>query len=151
MKTQRLYLMFYTSEKCGEQVWQRDGEWWGDEESAKAQADDLRKISGPGTRTEIVPIDVPVRLRRADEPSAADPLRGRGSSRPSASSSSTRSRTAIPPRFTEIGEAAGIASLNGVNDHLKLIERRGLIRRARGQARGIVVTDAGVAALGEAA
>lgn len=51
------------------------------------------------------------------------------------------------PTFVEIGDACRIGSTNGVNCHLVLIEKRGLIERRRMTARSIVVTRAGVAAL----
>lgn len=42
-----------------------------------------------------------------------------------------------PPTLREIGRAVGIASTNGVDEHLKSIERKGYIERASGMARGI--------------
>jgi repressor LexA len=45
-----------------------------------------------------------------------------------------------PPTIAEIGAAFGIASTNGVNDHLLALERKGYIERSS-KARGIRVTD----------
>ncbi len=63
-----------------------------------------------------------------------------------------------PPTVREIGDEFGIRSTNGVCYHLDLLEREGAIRRRRGQARGIVlseaalpVRDAGVPILGQIA
>ena len=36
-----------------------------------------------------------------------------------------------PPTIREIGEEMGIRSTNGVNDHLKALERKGFLRRDR--------------------
>lgn len=46
----------------------------------------------------------------------------------------------MPPTIAEIGEEFGIASTNGVNDHLVALERKGFIERSS-KARGIVITD----------
>lgn len=48
-----------------------------------------------------------------------------------------------PPTLREIGDKFGLSSTNGVNDHLKALERKGYIRRGDMQARSIVVVDAG--------
>lgn len=48
-----------------------------------------------------------------------------------------------PPTRHEIGDALGLASTCGVQDHIKRLERRGLIRRSRMVSRGLVLTDAG--------
>lgn len=48
----------------------------------------------------------------------------------------------IPPTLMEIAEAFGLASVAGVADHLKAIERKGFIRRRPGASRGIEVADA---------
>jgi repressor LexA len=45
-----------------------------------------------------------------------------------------------PPTIAEIGEAFGIASTNGVNDHLKALERKGYITRSS-KARSIHLTE----------
>jgi repressor LexA len=42
-----------------------------------------------------------------------------------------------PPTIMEIGRAMGIASPNGVRDHLKALERKGAIELVGGVARGI--------------
>lgn len=44
-----------------------------------------------------------------------------------------------PPAMREIGAKFGIVSTNGINDHLKAIERKGYIRRRLGKSRGIQV------------
>ena len=44
-----------------------------------------------------------------------------------------------PPTMREIGAHFGFVSTNGVNDHLRALERNGAIRRDREVARGIVV------------
>ncbi len=46
----------------------------------------------------------------------------------------------MPPTIAEIGAAFGIASTNGVNDHLRALERKGYISRTN-KARGIHLTD----------
>ncbi len=51
-----------------------------------------------------------------------------------------------PPTIAEIGEEFGIASTNGVNDHLNALERKGFIERAA-KARGIHVTELAAARL----
>lgn len=43
------------------------------------------------------------------------------------------------PGLRDIGEALGIGSTNGVNDLLKILERKGFIRRTKRIARSIVV------------
>lgn len=45
-----------------------------------------------------------------------------------------------PPTIAEIGENFGIASTNGVNDHLLALERKGYIKRSS-KARSIQLTD----------
>lgn len=42
-----------------------------------------------------------------------------------------------PPTLREIGIALGIASTNGVSDHLEALERKGAIRRTVNSSRGI--------------
>lgn len=55
-----------------------------------------------------------------------------------------------PPTIREIGNALGIRSTNGVNDHLKALERKGFINRSGSKSRAIMVTalpgEAGVPA-----
>ena len=45
--------------------------------------------------------------------------------------------TGRPPTLRELGEALGIASTNGVRDHLKALEDKGYLRRDGHAARGI--------------
>lgn len=51
-------------------------------------------------------------------------------------------RERMPPTLREIGKAFAIRSTNGVNDHLRALERKGLIRRRDMASRGIVVVGA---------
>lgn len=46
----------------------------------------------------------------------------------------------FPPTIREIGEEMGIASTNGVNDHLKALERKGYLNRGEQQSRALVAT-----------
>jgi SOS-response transcriptional repressor LexA len=46
-----------------------------------------------------------------------------------------------PPTLREIGAHMGIRSTNGVNDHLRALERKGLIRRRDGLSRGAVAIN----------
>jgi repressor LexA len=46
----------------------------------------------------------------------------------------------FPPTIREIGEAMDIRSTNGVNDHLKALERKGLLTRGEQQSRSMVPT-----------
>jgi repressor LexA len=50
-------------------------------------------------------------------------------------------REGSPPTLREIGKAFGIRSTNGVNDHLRALERKGYIRRRDMLSRSIVVLD----------
>jgi repressor LexA len=50
-------------------------------------------------------------------------------------------REGIPPSLTEIAAGFGLASLSGVSDHLRALERKGYIRRRRGVSRGIELVD----------
>lgn len=50
-------------------------------------------------------------------------------------------RQGIPPSLREIAGAFGLASLSGVADHLRALERKGYIRRRRGVSRGIELVD----------
>src|SRR5712691_3827724 len=45
-----------------------------------------------------------------------------------------------PPTIREIGEHFGIRSTNGVNDHLKALERKGYLWRGEQQSRSLVPT-----------
>jgi SOS-response transcriptional repressor LexA len=47
-----------------------------------------------------------------------------------------------PPTLREIGKAFGISSTNGVNDHLRAIERKGYIRCEPSKSRAITIVDA---------
>ncbi len=47
------------------------------------------------------------------------------------------SRRGYPPTIREIGEALGIRSTNGVNDHLKALEKKGYVVRDKSKSRGI--------------
>lgn len=53
-----------------------------------------------------------------------------------------------PPTLREIGKLMGIKSTNGVNDHLRALERRGLIVRGDFKARAPRITGAGHEVLG---
>jgi len=46
----------------------------------------------------------------------------------------------FPPTIREIGEALDIRSTNGVNDHLKALERKGFIDRSASKSRAMMVT-----------
>jgi len=54
----------------------------------------------------------------------------------------------LPPTIAEIGDRFGIASTNGVNDHLVALERKGYITRSS-KARSIRVTEKAAADLYE--
>lgn len=58
-------------------------------------------------------------------------------------------RNGWPPTIRELGRLLGIGSTNGVNDHLKALERRGWLVRG-GVARGLRITDGGAQWLGGA-
>lgn len=45
----------------------------------------------------------------------------------------------MPPTLREIGAAFGIKSTNGVNDHLRALERKGYVTRGEGTARSLRV------------
>lgn len=48
----------------------------------------------------------------------------------------------FPPTIRELGALVGIGSTNGVDEHLKAIERKGYIARPRdGRSRAIVLLD----------
>ena len=53
-----------------------------------------------------------------------------------------------PPTIREIGEALDIASTNGVNDHLKALERKGYLQRDPIKSRALIPTAQGRQALG---
>src|SRR5690349_15194704 len=53
-----------------------------------------------------------------------------------------------PPTIREIGEALGIASTNGVNDHLKALEKKGFLVRDPVKSRALTPTSHARDALG---
>lgn len=48
-----------------------------------------------------------------------------------------------PPTLRELGELMTIRSNNGVNDHLKALERKGYLKRRSSKARAILITTKG--------
>jgi repressor LexA len=54
-----------------------------------------------------------------------------------------------PPTLREIGARMGIRSTNGVNDHLRALERKGYLTREDMKSRALRPTNLGTAALGE--
>jgi repressor LexA len=48
-----------------------------------------------------------------------------------------------PPTIREIGQAFGIRSTNGVNDHLKALERKGYVARGELKSRALTLIDGG--------
>ncbi|WP_373048514.1 transcriptional repressor LexA [Vulgatibacter sp.] len=54
----------------------------------------------------------------------------------------------FPPTIREIGTAMGIRSTNGVNDHLKALERKGFLARGEMKSRALVPTPKAWDALG---
>src|SRR5512133_1111015 len=55
-----------------------------------------------------------------------------------------------PPTIREIGEALEIRSTNGVNDHLKALERKGFLTRDPVKSRALIPTPRAREALGDA-
>jgi len=53
-----------------------------------------------------------------------------------------------PPTIREIGEALDIRSTNGVNDHLKALERKGFLSRDPVKSRALIPTGAARGVLG---
>jgi repressor LexA len=53
-----------------------------------------------------------------------------------------------PPTIREIGEALDIRSTNGVNDHLKALERKGFLTRDPVKSRALIPTSRAREALG---
>jgi repressor LexA len=49
----------------------------------------------------------------------------------------------FPPTIREIGAELGINSTNGVNDHLRALERKGYLTRTEAKSRAIVPVDLG--------
>ncbi len=60
----------------------------------------------------------------------------------------TTEERGFPPTIREIGEEFGIRSTNGVNDHLKALERKGCLSRGEQQSRSLVPTPSGRLLLG---
>lgn len=58
------------------------------------------------------------------------------------------SAAGVPPSIREIGNEMRIHSTNGVNDHLKALERKGLIVRGEMRARHLEITRRGLRLLG---
>ena len=54
-----------------------------------------------------------------------------------------------PPTIREIGEALSIASTNGVNDHLKALEKKGYLQRDAAKSRALIATPLAREALGQ--
>jgi len=54
----------------------------------------------------------------------------------------------FPPTIREIGEAMGIRSTNGVNDHLKALEKKGFLERGELKSRSLVPTERAWARIG---
>ena len=52
----------------------------------------------------------------------------------------TSEERGYPPTIREIGEEMDIRSTNGVNDHLKALERKGFVTRGEQQSRSLVPT-----------
>jgi len=50
-------------------------------------------------------------------------------------------RDGYPPTIREIGDRLGIRSTNGVNDHLKALERKGYLNRTESKSRACVPVD----------
>src|SRR5688572_33144924 len=46
-----------------------------------------------------------------------------------------------PPTLREIGESMGIRSTNGVNDHLRALERKGYLRREDMKSRALKLVE----------
>src|SRR5262247_1760436 len=50
-------------------------------------------------------------------------------------------RRGYPPTLREIGEHMGIRSTNGVNDHLKALEKKGYLRREDMKSRALKLVE----------
>ncbi|TWI07261.1 transcriptional repressor LexA [Aerolutibacter ruishenii] len=59
-------------------------------------------------------------------------------------------RDGLPPSQTEIAAAMGFSSVRAAQYHLEALEQAGVIRKVPGKARGLRLTEAGLAALGRA-
>ena len=66
-----------------------------------------------------------------------------GNRRFSSSSTSTSTRTGIPPTVREIGQAVGLTSPSTVHAHLARLEAAGLIRRDPTKPRALEVIEGG--------
>ncbi|MBL8924152.1 MAG: hypothetical protein JNJ54_35180 [Myxococcaceae bacterium] len=55
-----------------------------------------------------------------------------------------RAELGVAPTFRELGEELGIASNNGVADHLAALTKHGWLKRIAGSARSLSVTPAGL-------
>ncbi len=53
------------------------------------------------------------------------------------------SERGFPPTLREIGAAFDIRSLNGVNDHLRALERKGFLKKTGLQSRALALTEKG--------
>lgn len=60
----------------------------------------------------------------------------------------TTEQRGFPPTIREIGEEFSIRSTNGVNDHLKALERKGYLSRGEQKSRALVPTASGRQLLG---
>lgn len=58
--------------------------------------------------------------------------------------------TGLPPTQRQIAEATGIASTNGVRDHLRALVRKGLVARTAMISRGTRLTPKALEVLGAA-
>lgn len=57
-------------------------------------------------------------------------------------------RRGFAPTIRELGDELGIRSTNGVQCHLQLLTKKGLVIRQRGSARTLQLTEAGLRAVG---
>jgi repressor LexA len=60
----------------------------------------------------------------------------------------TTEERGFPPTIREIGSEFDIRSTNGVNDHLKALERKGFLSRGEQKSRSLVLTGSGRRLLG---
>ena len=61
---------------------------------------------------------------------------------------SESNRRGFPPTLREIGDELGISSTKGTFDHVRALERKGLLARSGSASRSMLVTKQGRAALG---
>lgn len=52
------------------------------------------------------------------------------------------SRNGLPPTVRELCEALDVSSSNAVHEHLKALERKGVLKRLRGKSRGLFLAGA---------